>query len=657
MSEFMSSGCRTPVKINKAKNPLWPLPRDYDGLTEEGKRQARVNACRQWLLPSATGVDFAACVNFFDKWYLWPDPEAEFFPGFYDMDPLPSPPFHDILLTSWFEERATLAICPRGSAKSTLLRKKNVLKLLTRPSHSTLYVTSTVQNAEKNGQAIRDACFENERVQADWSVEPEFDGSIKPGRGLKPVGMSNFYLKNGSNMLLTSVDSGIRGGRMYDVDLDDPEREYATSTSPGEKRRNLERLLFNVLRPMLQRPGTRQTWTATFVSYQHYAWSAMETQEAIVDGKVTRLAKDERFNHWRRIIIAAMMEHGGVLQSCWPEMWPVDETERARLNLPKETVTLRAMREEDLGPSVFDAEMMATPRRSEDSYFGLLDKRRHGYEYKDVDGPMGDNPRASTAKICYAGQEQVMQKFLDSAYVFVVGDTAFTHGPNSDFKAVATMAITPKNDLVVLDLWAGKVPESKLVEVTFQMAARWRAKHVWAEAVKQGFTYLNAMKNAVSRREKELMGGSGWVPGVRRVNIGTVPKEAKIGALRSRFEHGKIFLPLYLAQRQPWRMLFEQIERFNPDVQGGGLQNDDCLDVVSMSEFIVKSRPTADGEEAKPVLTPIEHLKEGHAVDEKTGLPWGSALDLTKVSVADILQVLDRHYEKVQQRPSGDSLA
>jgi len=39
------------VPIEKEGNPLYPLPPDYEELTDKGKRLARVNACRQWLIP------------------------------------------------------------------------------------------------------------------------------------------------------------------------------------------------------------------------------------------------------------------------------------------------------------------------------------------------------------------------------------------------------------------------------------------------------------------------------------------------------------------------------------------------------------------------------------------------------------------------------
>ena len=79
-------------------NLLYPLPADYETLTDDGQREARVNACRQWLVPTDDPEEkadrFAASLLFFESWYLWPDPEDEFDPMFYDDKPVATPKGH-----------------------------------------------------------------------------------------------------------------------------------------------------------------------------------------------------------------------------------------------------------------------------------------------------------------------------------------------------------------------------------------------------------------------------------------------------------------------------------------------------------------------------------------------------------------------------------
>ncbi len=135
------------IQSREDGNPNYPLPADYDDLTEDGQRMARVNACRQWLIPEENletrGNNLVASVWWFDRYYLWPDDEADFNPLFYDDTPLETPDFHWVLLRQWASYRLTAAVAPRGSAKSYLNCKDMLLRLITRPAYSFVYATST----------------------------------------------------------------------------------------------------------------------------------------------------------------------------------------------------------------------------------------------------------------------------------------------------------------------------------------------------------------------------------------------------------------------------------------------------------------------------------------------------------------------------------
>ena len=64
------------LKIERRQNDLYPLPHDYVSLTPEGQRLARVNACKQWQLggdQNSRAHALAASINFFDRYYLYPD--------------------------------------------------------------------------------------------------------------------------------------------------------------------------------------------------------------------------------------------------------------------------------------------------------------------------------------------------------------------------------------------------------------------------------------------------------------------------------------------------------------------------------------------------------------------------------------------------------
>jgi hypothetical protein len=134
--------------------------------------------------------------------------------------------------------------------------------------------------------------------------------------------------------------------------------------------------------------------------------------------------------------------------------------------------------------------------------------------------------------------------------------------------------VTPQNDLFVLDLWARQGQESELVKAVFAMADKWRCPTVHPETIRQGVSLYNALTSIVSTRAKD-MAGVEHLPKIAKLNPGIAEKQDKIAGLQFRFEHGKIKLPLWRRDQVPWRILFDQIESFNPEAQDGGLEKDD----------------------------------------------------------------------------------
>ncbi len=132
------------VQVSRLNNPYYPLPADYPELDDDGQRLARVNACRQWLVhaadPTVQSDLYAASVNFFNRYYLYPDPADDFDPSFYQNGLVKSAPAHFSLLRVWgrstfrpsafdrrhySQEAASIIVCPRGFSKSTQVRITN----------------------------------------------------------------------------------------------------------------------------------------------------------------------------------------------------------------------------------------------------------------------------------------------------------------------------------------------------------------------------------------------------------------------------------------------------------------------------------------------------------------------------------------------------
>ena len=647
------------IQSREDGNPNYPLPADYDDLTEDGQRMARVNACRQWLIPEENletrGNNLVASVWWFDRYYLWPDDEADFNPLFYDDTPLETPDFHWVLLRQWASYRLTAAVAPRGSAKSYLNCKDMLLRLITRPAYSFVYATSTHPNAREVGERIKRQLIHNQRIIDDFS--PEYDGNrIVPRRGEGSFSTEHMILNNGSWLRLLSASSKQRGGRPRRYRLDDPEYDPKSSTPMSVLRAYMSELLFKIVIPMVTRPDTGVDWVGTFVSKRHYLWHAMQLD----DTPEGQRAKDPRFNRWSRLVIPAAIEENGSMMSCWPDMWPTTREERMKLAVTrprfKESLSLEEIRE-TIGSANFASEYLASPGDGEGAFFGDLDDVKHGWWFEEIDDRL-DQPLATTTYICWherRGDELSLQRmplpdFLRS-YVrtFITADTSHTSGKDSDFKVCCLMAVSPQNDLFVLDLWARQGQESELVRGIFEMADRWKCPTVHPESVRQGVSLYNALSSIVSTRAND-MAGVEHLPKIVKLNPGISEKQDKIAGLQFRFEHGKIKLPLWRRDQLPWRHLFDQIESFNPEAQDGGLEKDDCLDAVAMSQFILKGRLSKAGPAAAQ-KTLFERLRDGDFVEG--GVHIGEGLDINQLSASQINEILDARTP--DPRPNGRS--
>lgn len=630
--------------IEKENNPLYPLPADYMELSEEGQRESRVNACRMWTdtkdrSSAEIAEAFVAGVRFFDLWYLVPDHENDFDPLFYDDDPLATPTFHFDILKIWAGTSRNITIAPRGSAKSFLVRKACLLRMLTRPVYTILYATSTNDNAKGMGQCLKDQFLHNSRIQDDWN--PEFpDNRIAPKRGEAPFGTEMLQLRNGSWIRCISAESRQRGGRPRRYVLDDPEYDPKASTSMSLIRQYMDDLLFKVVLPMVMRRGCGVDWLATFVSRRHYAWHALQTE---TDERGDTVAQDPRFNLWARSIIRAAYEDGeGNLQSCWPDMWPATVEAKEANPRWKDRVSLEEIKQ-IIGTSNFLAEYMAQPGAAEDSFFPPLERVKHGWWLTDVDEEYEHSPRASSAQINWNDGDMdrslPLGDFLQNSRLFMTVDTSYTAKKDSDFKVACVMAVDSMNNLFVIDMWSGQCQESRLMSEIFQMADRWRVPTIHPEAIKQGLGLCNNLEAIVKTRANEMAGVS-HLPGIKKLNPGQIEKVSKIAGLNLRFEHGKIKVPFFLKHRPQWARLFDQIEQFNPDAKDGGLQHDDEIDAVAMSQFIIRGRMRPMPEKEVEEFDPVEEIANGNYYDQ-AGNPIGYGVDWSRVPAHEILGLAD----------------
>lgn len=612
--------------ISSEENPFFPLPPDYPELTKEGQRQARVNASRLWTLkgtPKQKAMWLVASTNFFDNWYLQPDEEANFDPGFYDGEVLTTPEIHWDMSRMWAMYRLSLIIAPRGCAKSTHGRKDSAMRVITVPRYSIVYASSTHDNAKFTGQIIRDQAYENSRVQDDFCPEYDCD-TLKPAKGAKMQGVEHFYLNNGSWLRCVSVESRLRGLRPRRFRLDDPEFDSKASTSMALIRQYMDTLLFKVAIPMVLRRGSGLDWTSTLVSKRHFSWHAMQT----VLTEAGMEAADPRFQYWSTLLlkVATMNEETGQLESCWPEMWP-ETIEKKREMGAEEAISIEEM-PRIMGQSAFLSEMMGEPGSAEDQFFKLdLDpKGNHAWWLEDVQPDFLSNPVKSATKICWKDQHGDTRRaplgdFVRSARLFMAVDTAYTESAHSDRRVANLMAITPENELFVLDLWSGRQSDATLIQKALELGGRWLCPSIHVEVVRESFKLYQRFRSVVSTKLNNQMGFD-WTPAIKEMRPGTIEKTSKIEALDLRFELNLIKLPLWMRASNPGvTRLVDQVIGFNPEAEGGGLQHDDELDTVAMSLFIVKGRlPRVLEPTEKDEWNAMQRLEDGH-LDLPDGTP------------------------------------
>tara|TARA_R110000824_G_scaffold8336_3_gene37639 strand:- start:8160 stop:10100 length:1941 start_codon:yes stop_codon:yes gene_type:complete len=631
--------------IPQNDNPFYPLPADYPELTPEGQRKARINACQLWTTKDKTSKElseaFAAGLRFFDLYYLHADEATDFNPLFYDDDPLETPVFHYDILKQWASSPRNICIAPRGSAKSYLVRKACLLRMVTRPMYSILYATSTNDNARGTGQALKDQFQHNQRLHDDWN--PEFpDNRMVPKRGEAPFGTEMMQLRNGSWLRAISAESRQRGGRPRRYVLDDPEYDPKASTSMSLIRQYMDDLLFKVVLPMVMRAGCGVDWLATFVSRRHYAWHALQTQQ---NKAGEMIATDPRFNLWSRMIVrAAYEEEDGTVVSCWPDMWPATRKIKEENPRLKDRVSLEEIRE-IIGTPNFLAEYMARPGEGDGTYFPPLTKERHGWWYENVDPALDIDPYLSNTLICYYSGEELVKKrmcvFLKLNRLFVTVDTSYTATADSDFKVACVMCINSENELFVLDLWSAQCREDLLLKETMKIADHWRVPTIHVEAIKQGLGVYTTLDSLVRTRAKDMMGIS-HIPGIKKLNPGMIDKSSKIASLSLRFEFDKIKFPLWKSDSSS-RRLKDQIEQFNPDAKDGGLQHDDELDCVCMSQFVIRGRMSQVAKVELDNKNALERLRDGEVIDKDLGIPIAHGIDWSKVGAGEIQDILDRN--------------
>ena len=173
------------------------------------------------------------------------------------------------------------------------------------------------------------------------------------------------------------------------------------------------------------------------------------------------------------------------------------------------------------------------------------------------------------------------------------------------------------------------------------MALKWDVPTIHPEAIKQGLSLITSLQSIFNTKMVDL----DRVPAIKKLNPGMMDKSSKIANLQHRIENNLLKLPLN-TNYAPFQRLVEQIQEFNPEVRDGGLQHDDEIDSVCMSQFVIKGRLTQINDIAHRKKTPYEMLEEGVIYDPDSRAPILHGLDFRKIPIEKIMEWVDGQGEE-----------
>lgn len=602
------------------------MPRDYEGLTKGGQREARVNGCRQWMVPGL-GVEerarrYADCVMWFDRNYLWPQPLAGWDPMFYDQVCEPSD-MHWNMHYWGALHKLCLQVLPRGSAKSTRTRVELLFDSVCVPGMSTWYVTSTQKNYARQAEMVRRQLAGNDYLIDDW-------GRMIPGKNEGTFNRDYQGLRNGAVIEYTSVGSRNRGGRPRKIVLDDPEYDSSGEKDSGELIEAMGTTIRKILLPMVMRAGTGLVWRGTFVSRKHYAYRVMFSGEG---------GEEDTYKRWAKVMVKHSEVTGeGKRVSCWPHMWPADEEEKKRLGLHRDAPTVEDVIEE-VGEDMYEGEYQGSPGGSGVRYIQVEEN-----SWATLEGWDGGVLKESKAKLCWEGpkgkQSVEVGELLRDGTVFCCIDTAYTNTQESDWKVCTWFVRSPQDGcLLVLGCIDGKLEnEDQFVERCLREGDKYGTKMVCPEMTAQQ-TGLTAKLEALTRSGWCGMVGVERTPYVNPIKLPKMKKSAKLGVLERWFRLGVIKLPRWAAGEASMLRMVEQLEGFNPGAEDGiGLARDDHIDTLQMPQFVVRGGVGVMGEDAVEEMSPIERFRSGEVWDNKRGMPMLAGVPFRELDMFTVLE-------------------
>ena len=400
--------------------------------------------------------------------------------------------------------RQLAVILPRGHGK-TVLTKCNILHDFVFSNEPLFYgwVAASSKISVPNLDYIKYHIEYNDKIKY-------YFGDLKGKKWTE----DDIELKNGTKLISKSNLSGIRGGaklhKRYDlIVLDDFEDENNTITP--ESRSKISNLVTAVVFPALEPKTGRLRINGTPVHYDAFIQKILIGHE--------KAQKDNEDFAWKVITHKAIQPDGTPL---WPSWFGEKEMERKKKFY------------QDSGtPQKFYQEYMMEVQSAEDSIF-TRDHIKYwdGQFIKDDDGityiaPVGDDPKPCN--------------------IFVGVDPATDSARrNSDFSVIIVIAVTPDNNIYVLDYVRNRTlpvlgiegtGQKGIVDYIFEYAKFYKPKLFTIEDTTMSKPIFQSLRAEMRRRNEFIISFKEEKPGNR------MSKRDRIQEILSqRFSVGQIHL-------------------------------------------------------------------------------------------------------------------
>lgn len=532
-------------------NPFYPLPKDYEDLTVDGKRQARIAA----VSDQSTPLKMVAAWDCFRRMYLIPTE-----PGFFYHDYKESPSFHYEMIYDAGDCSRNVQMAPRGFAKSVIIGTElPLMLLLTRKYIRIVLSLATDSLVEGRFEQIITQLVENPFIREDFGVQ-------KPARGSAIWNRHYIHLVNGSQMEGFSVMGKKRGARPDLFILDDPEFDKEGQTAAETIRAMFETMLFRQVIPMLEN-GSSIFWIGTNIGVRSFI------NHAVYGG-------DARFDYWnRKVYEAETTDDLGHRIPLWESKWNLKALE---------------IREGEIGKDNYMREYRNRVA-SEDEGVLHIDPTLNEYTISDV--PDIHVTPNSTGTVTYSMQDklngpwvqktQAITDIFGPMYKVLTFDPARGLKAHNDYSCVAIVGFDKFNCMWVLDMWMGRARELQLLKMIWTLGLKWQVKVLGIESVSMQVSLLDSVSTYLDQHAGEA--GS-WAPRIVPVDYEGVRKDkaSRIATLEWRFEQGKIKYPANRKDKWPFSMLYSQTEDFTYDLSM--LPHDDAIDAVAMAHFIIHGK-------------------------------------------------------------------